>query len=67
MKNEKTNEKAPVGKTAPYWMDEGFIHGIDEAPEGMKWSLNIMSNLWILEEAETPYYCSVSSESYWCS
>jgi hypothetical protein len=66
MKNEK-NEKVPVGKTAPYWMDEGFIHGIDEAPDGKKWIRNIMSNYWILEDEETPFTQSVASETYWCS
>jgi len=65
MKNE--NEKTPVGKTAPYWMDEGFVHGIHEAPEGMKWVQNIMSNYWILEEKDTPFTQTVASETYWCS
>jgi len=62
MKNE---DKKSI--TAPYWVERGYKYGRDEAPEGMKWIQNIMSNNWILEEKDTPFTQTVASETYWCS
>ena len=69
MKNEKTEytDEGKNGNTAPYWVEQGYIHGRDEAPDGKKWIINIMSNYWILEDEETPFTQSVASETYWCS
>ena len=64
MKNEKTKA---IGTTAEYWVKAGYTYGIDEAPEGMTWVCSAMNSVWILEDTNTNYCCSASSESYWCS
>ena len=40
---------------------------LPEAKDGYKWVQNLMSGTWIQESKDTPYTCSVASESYWCS
>ena len=69
MKNKKTEytDEGKNGNTAPYWVEQGYIHGRDEAPDGKKWIQNIMSEYWILEDEETPFTQSVASETYWRS
>lgn len=39
----------------------------EEPKEGYKWVQNIMSGKWIQEQVDTPWTCSVQSESYWSS
>ena len=36
-------------------------------PEDKKLVTNIMSGLLVIESKDTPYTCSVASETYWCS
>lgn len=35
--------------------------------EGYRWVQNSMSGRWVEERIDTPYSCSVASESYWCN
>jgi hypothetical protein len=39
----------------------------EEPREGYRWVQNMMSGKWIQEAIDTPYSCSVASESYWSS
>jgi hypothetical protein len=34
---------------------------------GNKWVRNMMTQVWVQEDKNTSYACSVASESYWCS
>jgi hypothetical protein len=36
-----------------------------EPKEGYEWVYNIMSNVWIQQEINTPHCCRVDSETYW--
>jgi hypothetical protein len=37
------------------------------AREGYRWVQNLMSGKYVEEAIDTPYFCSVGSESYWSS
>lgn len=37
----------------------------EEPKEGYRWVQNLMSGKWIQEPKDTPWTCSVASESYW--
>lgn len=39
----------------------------EEPKEGYKWVQNLMSGKWVQEPIDTPWTCSVQSESYWSS
>ena len=39
----------------------------EPADKGRQWVLHHMSQAYVLESIGTPYYCSVSSETYWAS
>jgi len=37
----------------------------EEPREGYRWVQNLLSGKWIQERIDTPWSCSVASESYW--
>jgi hypothetical protein len=37
----------------------------EQPKEGYRWVRNLMSGKWIQEAVDTPWTCSVASESYW--
>ena len=39
----------------------------EKADKGRQWVRHLMDKGYVLESIGTPYYCSVSSETYWAS
>jgi hypothetical protein len=37
----------------------------EKPQEGYRWVKNLLSGKWIQERIDTPWSCSVASESYW--
>lgn len=61
----RKTQKFPAGRPA---------HGVERHPDtgekaqpGFQWVRNVRFGGWQQEAVDTPYYCSVSSETYWCS
>lgn len=48
-------------------MEGSTLRMLIDPPEGKHWVKNIMSQRWVLEDVDTPFTSSVSSETYWSS
>ena len=39
----------------------------EKAPKGEQWVKSAMNGAWVKEAIDTPFTCSVASETYWAS
>jgi hypothetical protein len=67
MKRPKDTERLERLESMVHLAKEYLKRPTEEPKEGYRWVQNLMTGRWVQEPVDTPWHCSVGSETYWSS